>query len=151
MPLVPLAKMRTPNTVHDGGFFCKEVFSEQPRTPESNNALIEKYCLNDIVQPSFVRPHRVTHPSFDQVHSDSRSVSQISNWMTTRASMFVARNAEAKEQVTPPLKKAPIRYVIPIASWRSEPEPEPEPTMAFCRFRRVRRNLSKTSPDVFNN
>lgn len=127
-----------------------QVFSEHPRTPESNKALIIEHRLNDALHASFIRPHRVTHPSFEQVRSDSKPVSQRSNWGTTRAIMFVAREAEPKQQVTPPLKKAPIQNVIPIAAWRSEPEPKSEPSTANCRFRRVRRNLSGTSPDVFD-
>lgn len=134
MPLVVAAnEERTFKTVHDGGFFSKELISQHPRTPESNIALIEQHSLSEIVQPSFRRPHCVTHPCFDQVFSDSKPVSTATDWMAARASRFFATTLkrDAEEKVTPPMK------VIPIASWTTR-STKPH----VCK---VRRNLSMTS------
>ena len=88
MPLVPLSLLATKNTtVHDGNCFAKEILLQNPRTPESNKALIEAHHLNNIVQPSFVRSHSVTHPSFHQILSDSVPISNT-NWVTNRPIIY---------------------------------------------------------------
>ena len=145
MPLVQTVdKQQTFHTVHDGRFFSEEILSQHTRTPESNQFLIEKYGMDDAIQPSFIRPHRVTQPSFDQLSSDSTSLSNAINWTEKRAIMFVPKNVseDAKnlkeEQVTPPMEKGVCKNRIPIAEWSSEPTVN---NKSFLQFRRVRRSI----------
>lgn len=93
MPLVSWAKKnQTVNTVHDGDCFAKEVLLQNPRTPEANNRLIETYHFNEVVQPSFIRPHLLTRVSIKFGRIRRQSQERLAGYQIARLVQLQSRS-----------------------------------------------------------